>query len=69
VQYIDLQSFEDFVMGRKLVAAEHLRYCLHWVLRFLRADFDHDNLSEGDLLPYFCALRFENTKSTFEYSG
>lgn len=53
MQYIDLQPFEDFIRQRSLVDERHLSFYLKWVLRFLRAEFDRDKLSSGDLLQCF----------------
>jgi integron integrase len=50
MQYIDLQPFEDYIRERNLVDDMHLPYYMNWVLRFLRAEFDRENLSENDLL-------------------
>jgi integron integrase len=53
MQYIDLQPFEDFVRRRNLVDDKHLSFYLNWVLRFLRSEFDWENLVERDLLQCF----------------
>jgi len=53
MQYIDLKPFEDFVRERNLVDEKHLSFYMHWVLRFLRSEFDRENLTEQDLLECF----------------
>jgi len=53
MQYIDLQPFEDFVRDRNLVDEKHRSFYMNWVLRFLRSEFDHENLSGQDLLQCF----------------
>ncbi|MFC1467306.1 hypothetical protein ACFLQY_01250 [Verrucomicrobiota bacterium] len=53
MQYVDLQPFEDFVRQRDLVDEKHITFYLHWVLRFLRSEFDRTKLSEKDVLQCF----------------
>jgi integron integrase len=50
MQYIDLEPFDKYIKKRKLVDNKHLPYYLHWVLRFLQSEFDHQKLSNHDLL-------------------
>lgn len=53
MQYIDLQPFEDFMIQRNLVDSRQRSYYLNWVLRFLHAGFDANQLSSQDLLQCF----------------
>jgi integron integrase len=50
MQYIDLEQFEKFISERNLVDEAHVRHYVRWVLRFFRAGFDHEHLSNRDLL-------------------
>ena len=53
MQYLDLPPFEDFARARDLVDPAHLPHYSRWVLRFLRSEFDHDQLTANDLLQCF----------------
>ena len=50
MQYIDLEPFAEYIQKRNLVDDKHRPYYLHWIIRFLQSEFDHQKLSNQDLL-------------------
>ena len=53
MEYFDLKGFEEFVAARDLVPEAHRAFYLHWVLRFLRAEFGAAELTGKDKVQCF----------------
>ena len=53
MEYVDLKGFEEFVISRGLVKETHLSFYVHWVRRFLQAEFSRSELAERDKVACF----------------
>ena len=53
MEYVDLKEFETFVAERDLVPEAHRSFYVHWVRRFLRAEFGAEELADKDKVECF----------------
>ena len=53
MEYVDLKGFEAFVAERDLVPEAHRSFYMHWVRRFLRAQFGAEELADKDKVECF----------------